>query len=71
MTGLEKILFLVGTVKMRTVADVRAGAYVPPARIRIVGIRNGDPVQTETVDAKTVDWTRLMPEDFIEEVPGG
>lgn len=70
MTGLAVVAYLGRVAGLPTVADVRAGLHIAAGKIRILCIRKGQACETEPVDAGAVEWDRLLPEDYIEEVRG-
>jgi len=62
----ENINFVVRTSTLKQVKDVNSGIYSPPALIRILGIRDGRPFETEVVLSTQTDFTRLNRKDYIE-----
>lgn len=59
------LLTAVQILELPSVADVRAGRFVPKGKLRLVAWRKGGWACTVAVQAEEVDWSRLLAEDRV------
>lgn len=63
--NLLDVLTAAQVLDLPSVADVRAGRFVPRGKIRLIAWRKGEWACTEVVQADVVEWSRLLAEDRV------